>query len=100
VIGDILSTHEVERILGVNYDYCADVRAIVRHDAALRAELAALRRKVEAVEQMPDMHILAHGSDDWAHYQVQVTSRGQFRPVVMCSLGVTPWEALNAVQGT
>jgi hypothetical protein len=58
-VGDILSVREVERILAESYDDCADVRALVRHDAALRAELARADGLLEHAKDIAECNLQA-----------------------------------------
>jgi len=49
-VSDILSRREVERILSESYDDSEDVRALLRHDTALRNEIDQWRRKLVVCE--------------------------------------------------
>ncbi len=85
--GDILSRREVERILAGSFDESDDVRALARHDAALRAECDELQALAAAVETMPVLGCLMRRQKAWVYLGVHRNS-----------LGATPWEALKRGQ--
>jgi hypothetical protein len=93
-VGEFLSVEQCDAMRGkLSRTEFADRYELARAletIAALRAELALQRRKVEAVEQMPEYSALHHLQDGrWLYYHNEV-----YRALA------TPWEALEVKEAT